>query len=149
MASPMLSFLRPLGLPRPATVRHFLRFSTRTTCREEASTPSTYTPIREGQTTPYHTRIPWERETNIVPRCKSHGLPYSRPSLPSSLYALDSPAQRKQSLPPNRTSHQRAPLPNTETFSLSTRSSQTHPRSCNSTTRNRKCAKSPLLRQPK
>ncbi|KAK4611640.1 hypothetical protein CLAFUW4_12940 [Fulvia fulva] len=34
--TPMMPFLRPLGLPRPQTVRHFLRFSTATPCREAA-----------------------------------------------------------------------------------------------------------------
>ncbi|USW58980.1 Putative ribosomal protein L49/IMG2 [Septoria linicola] len=46
-ATPMLSFLRPLGLPRPATVRHFLRYSTSTPCREAAAATSSYTPPRE------------------------------------------------------------------------------------------------------
>lgn len=31
-STPIMSFLRPLGLPRPATVRHFLRFSTSARC---------------------------------------------------------------------------------------------------------------------
>ena len=31
-----MPFLRPLGLPRPQTLRHFLRFSTTSICREQA-----------------------------------------------------------------------------------------------------------------
>jgi large subunit ribosomal protein L49 len=32
--APMMSFLRPMGLPRPATLRQFMRFSTSTPCLE-------------------------------------------------------------------------------------------------------------------
>ncbi|KAK4549119.1 hypothetical protein LTR36_007575 [Oleoguttula mirabilis] len=35
-SAPLMPFLRPLGLPRPATVRHFLRFSTTPRCSAEA-----------------------------------------------------------------------------------------------------------------
>ncbi|KAK5125221.1 hypothetical protein LTR85_000897 [Meristemomyces frigidus] len=35
-AAPLMPFLRPLGLPRPSTVRHFLRFSSSTRCQVEA-----------------------------------------------------------------------------------------------------------------
>ncbi|GIZ38328.1 hypothetical protein CKM354_000174800 [Cercospora kikuchii] len=43
---PIMPFLRPLSLPRPATVRHFLRFSTSTPCREAAAA-ETQTAVRE------------------------------------------------------------------------------------------------------
>ncbi|CAK3963731.1 39S ribosomal L49, mitochondrial [Lecanosticta acicola] len=33
-STPVMSFLRPLRLPRPSTVRHFLRFSTSAPCSE-------------------------------------------------------------------------------------------------------------------
>ncbi|CAK1359467.1 hypothetical protein CB0940_05669 [Cercospora beticola] len=47
--APIMPFLRPLSLPRPATVRHFLRFSTSTSCREAAAAaePSAQTAVRE------------------------------------------------------------------------------------------------------
>ncbi|EME40148.1 hypothetical protein DOTSEDRAFT_28054 [Dothistroma septosporum NZE10] len=35
-STPIMPFLRPLSLPRPQTVRQFLRFSTATPCREAA-----------------------------------------------------------------------------------------------------------------
>ncbi|TKA74945.1 hypothetical protein B0A55_04944 [Friedmanniomyces simplex] len=35
-STPLLSFLRPLGLPRSSTIRHFLRFSTSTSCRAQS-----------------------------------------------------------------------------------------------------------------
>ncbi|KAI7080944.1 hypothetical protein KC356_g9381, partial [Hortaea werneckii] len=41
-ATPIMPFLRPSALPRPATFRHFLRFSTTTRpCQAAQSTPST------------------------------------------------------------------------------------------------------------
>ncbi|KAF2196350.1 hypothetical protein GQ43DRAFT_383512 [Delitschia confertaspora ATCC 74209] len=39
LSQPVLSFLRPLGPPRPSTFRQFLRFSTATRLRVEASIP--------------------------------------------------------------------------------------------------------------
>ncbi|KAK4556342.1 hypothetical protein LTR86_006486 [Recurvomyces mirabilis] len=37
-AAPYLAFLRPLGAPKPSTIRRFLRFSTTTRCRADAQT---------------------------------------------------------------------------------------------------------------
>lgn len=33
-AAPTMPFLRPMALPRPQTIRHFLRFSTSSPCQK-------------------------------------------------------------------------------------------------------------------
>ncbi|KAK5713927.1 54S ribosomal protein img2, mitochondrial [Elasticomyces elasticus] len=78
-----MSFLRPLGLPRPATVRHFLRFSTTTQCREAQAA---HTP-------------PAEDPNLIASRQASASYP------PSTLKSLPRPKESKAS---HRTKYPRA-----------------------------------------
>ncbi|KAH9819832.1 Mitochondrial large subunit ribosomal protein (Img2) [Teratosphaeria destructans] len=58
-AAPLMPFLRPLALPSPATVRHFLRFSTTSRCREEAA----QVVKAEGQ---IHRQTPHETNPNLA-----------------------------------------------------------------------------------
>ncbi|KAK4497086.1 hypothetical protein PRZ48_011536 [Zasmidium cellare] len=55
--TPLLPFLRPLGLPRPSTVRHFLRFSTSVPCRasEQREDPN----LTASRTAPEAYPPPW------------------------------------------------------------------------------------------
>jgi len=38
-STPLLSFLRPLGLPRPSTIRHFLRFTPLSRAQSQQASP--------------------------------------------------------------------------------------------------------------
>ena len=141
---PLLPFLRPLRLPQPSTLRHFLHFSTSSRClaaapqqqRHEGTQPST-TPPRPSTNIRTH------------PRPQPPRLPHGVTHLPTSLHEIRPPTKNLSGLPPNRAStSQRPPLPNPPAIPNTYSLPKTQPRTRGPFTLGAIRAQPPLLRQP-
>ncbi|KAF2481939.1 mitochondrial large subunit ribosomal protein-domain-containing protein [Neohortaea acidophila] len=97
---PILPFLRPLSLPRPSTIQHFLRFSTTTRCqlpRPPTDTKAAPRPARQTQQyTPSHNEDP-----NLV-ASRTASPTYPPPSMKSLPRPKLSRASRRTSQPPKQ-----------------------------------------------
>ncbi|KAI6787197.1 hypothetical protein KC361_g9558, partial [Hortaea werneckii] len=92
-ATPIMPFLRPSALPRPATFRHFLRFSTTTRpCQAAQSTPSTASQ---------------DQDPNLLASLKA-----SPTYPPPSMNSLPRPKESRAS---HRANHPTTPVPTTRT----------------------------------
>ena len=101
--TPILPFLRPLSLPRPSTVRHFLSFSTSSICRAATARQQP----REGQDTNRSTLqsqfTDYSPDRNLIAsRTASPTYP------PSSMKSLPRPKESRAS---RRTAHPRPKRP--------------------------------------
>lgn len=115
--TPFMSFLRPMGLPRPATVRQFMHFSTSTPCLA----------AREGTSSDdkdlTHMRISLTSASRPQPRRLAHCARL----IPSAQHQIAAPAQGVQSLTPHKLPQSRAPLPYPRRITPQADRRETHP----------------------